>query len=130
MSIETGVVVNLKGEPIYWHLPPGRIAGYLPDSRSLWDVLWDNRNDLMGFAHSHPGSGFPGPSMEDLTTFSAVERGLGRRLLWWICTKDQVLTWAWDGPDKYHYAAVLDSEYNYEPQVNPGWLEELRRLSY
>ena len=65
--IETGVVVTGNG-PIHWHLPPGRSGGSLPDSRPLWDVLWEHRREFfLGFAHSHPGSGIPGPSFTDVS---------------------------------------------------------------
>jgi hypothetical protein len=87
MSLESGVVVGLDGSPLYWHLPLERTAGSLPNSRPLWDVFWEHRDNLLGFAHSHPGVGIPAPSQEDRTTFSAVERGLGKRLSWWICTE-------------------------------------------
>ena len=43
--------------------------------------------DLAGVAHSHPGGGIPTPSWEDLTTFAAVEDGLGQRLVWWIVSE-------------------------------------------
>ncbi len=73
--IECGVVVGIKGA-IHWHLPEGRTMGSIPDTRALWDVFWEHRKlDYLGFAHSHPGSGIPGPSMTDLTTFAAVEAG-------------------------------------------------------
>lgn len=74
--IEVGVVIGLDFRPRYWHLPPGRTAGSIPDTRSLWDVLWEQRADVAGFAHSHPGSGVPGPSHTDVTTFAAIEAGL------------------------------------------------------
>lgn len=129
MSTETGVLVNLKGEPIYWHLPPGRNVILLPDSRDLWEVIWENRNDLLGFAHSHPGR-VPRPSLMDLTTFAAVEVGLGKRLLWWICSQDNLSTFTWNGPGTHRYTKVLSWEDEYKFQVSPVWLGELRRISY
>jgi hypothetical protein len=116
------VVVDRDEVPLYWHLPPGRSAGSLPDSRELWDFIWANREHIMGFAHSHPGSGIPSPSEEDLTTFSAIDLALGRRLSWWITSSDRVVIVMWSGPDAYDY--VLES-LDYEP----GWVAELRRLS-
>lgn len=124
MSIETGVVVGFNGEPIFWHLPEGRNAGYLPDSRALWEVLWKYRHTVYGFAHSHPGSGITGPSHEDVTTFAAVELGLGRRLVWWITSSDRLITLLWGGPGKHDYSCLFG------PLDDPPWLEELRRLSY
>jgi hypothetical protein len=120
--IEAGVVVDLEGEPLHWHLPPGRSAGSLPDSRELWDVIWTNRQRISGIAHSHPGSGVPGPSHEDATTFSAIELALGRRLSWWITSSDRVVRVQWRGPDPYDYVTeVLERD--------PPWVGELRHLS-
>ena len=133
MSIETGVVVSLQGEPIHWHLPPGRSAGYLPDSRDLWDVLWENRTNLLGFAHSHPGRGdWPYPSHEDLTTFSAVEAGLGQRLLWWIMSESSVVVYSWVGPGLYDYKGKYDLQaiYNSLEKEDSSWAARLHSLSY
>ena len=99
MTIEAGVVIDLKGEPIFWHLPEERTGGSLPDSRKLWDVIWENRENLMGFAHSHPGWGMPGPSWTDVTTFSAVEKALDKRLDWWITSSDRIIVARWSGPN-------------------------------
>lgn len=120
--IETGVVVTGEG-PVYWHLPEGRSGGSLPDSRTLWDVLWDNRNaPFLGFAHSHPGSGIPGPSWTDVTTFSGVERGLGRRLTWWITSSTHMIGLNYEGPDKYEYKA-------FSVTTEPEWAAKLREYS-
>jgi hypothetical protein len=120
--IEAGVVVDLDGAPLHWHLPPGRSGGSLPDSRELWEVIWANRERIAGIAHSHPGRGLPAPSHEDVTTFSAVELALGRRLSWWITSSDRVVVVTWSGPGSYDYVIEsLDQE--------PGWVAELRRLS-
>lgn len=122
--IEAGVVVDKSGQPMHWHLPEGRTAGSLPDSRSLWDVLWNafRQDRLLGFAHSHPGSGVPGPSYSDVTTFAAVEAALGKRLDWWITSSDHVVLLRWSGPDKISYRATIVTE-------APSWAAELRRLS-
>jgi len=117
---EVGVVLRYDEAPHYWHQPQGSTGGSLPDSRSLWDVLWQGRHDIMGFAHSHPGDGIPGPSHEDLTTFAAVEAGLGARLLWWIVSSTHVVVLHWNG-----------SEYTSTRVWNePDWVAELRRRSY
>ena len=122
--IEAGVVVDKRGQAMFWHLPPGRTAGSLPDSRPLWDVIWDafNADTLLGFAHSHPGSGVPGPSYSDVTTFAAVEAALGKRFDWWITSSDHVVLLRWSGPDKISYRATIVTE-------APSWAAELRRLS-
>lgn len=121
--MEAGVLLDLQGAATYWHLPPGRTAGGLPDSQELWDVLWANRENVSGFAHSHPGSGTPGPSYTDVTTFAAVEAGLGRRLDWWITTSDSVAMFRWIGPHRLDYAPVgVDG-------ADAAWVPELRRVS-
>lgn len=91
--IETGVVVSTYHEPIFWHEPGGRSSGALPDSRTLWDVLWQANRDgwLSGFAHTHPGGGMPGPSQEDLSSFVAIENAIGRPLNWWIVNADMTV---------------------------------------
>lgn len=122
MSIEAGVLVNLDCEPIYWHLPEGRHVGGLPDSRELWEVIWKQRDDLLGFAHSHPGGGEPIPSREDLTTFAVIESALGKRLVWWIASEDDFVELCWVGPDRLDYRK---GPCMYEPQ----WMSELRLLS-
>jgi hypothetical protein len=120
--IEAGVVVDLEGKPLHWHVPTGRTGTSIPDSRELWDVLWTNRERIAGFAHTHPGRGLPGPSHEDVTTFSAVELALGRRLDWWIATSDRVAVVRWRGPGNYDYGT--------EPlEVDPPWVAELRSHS-
>ena len=121
--LEAGVVVAMSGAPIHWHLPAGRTAGSIPDTRELWDVLWSHRDELMGFAHSHPGSGAPSPSYTDVTTFAAIEASLGRRLDWWITSRDGLALVSWAGPLRVHYDTVPIT-------CEPPWLHELRRLSY
>lgn len=118
---EIGVVI-CGGKPVHWHLPPGRSMAFLPDSRELWDVLWEHRHELDGFAHSHPGMGYPGPSGTDLSTFAAIESGLGKRLDWWITTPDRSIVCNWDG-NSYMSQKIA-------PEEEPLWLADLRHLSY
>jgi hypothetical protein len=121
---EAGVVLGESGEAIYWHLPDDRSGGAIPDSRPLWEVLWENRKVISGFAHSHPGSGVPLPSPMDITTFEAIEKGLGRRLKWWITSQDQLSYTHHEGGGPTDYVTFrITSEH-------PAWLDELRRLSY
>lgn len=127
--MEVAVVINKQGEPLHWHLPPGRSAASIPDSRDLWDVLWENRNNLAGIAHSHPGGGLPGPSMTDLTTFDACERGLGVRLNWWITSSEKLIELAWKGPDSLDYVA-WEVQFPRESRMTQQWVGELRRLTY
>ena len=118
---EAGVVI-INDKPLFWHLPQGRTSVSLPDSRELWDVLWSYRKDpSLGFAHSHPGSGVPVPSQTDLTTFSAIERALGRKLSWWITSSDQVIYLEWAGPGAY--------DYDFREISDPSWIVDLRNNS-
>lgn len=126
--MEAAVVLDLEEKPLHWHLPKGRTAGSLPDDRDieepgdrLWPVLLENRGRVAGLAHSHPGGGVPGPSWEDVTTFSAVERALGR-LKWWIISIDAVVLCEYSGPGKYDYSITQVDE--------APWVAELRRHSY
>lgn len=93
--IETAVVFDENSYPIYWHEPIGRTGGALPDSRSLWDVLWENREWIYGIAHTHPWDGPSGPSQTDITTFAAIEAGLGKRLVWPIVTMTHIAIIVW-----------------------------------
>lgn len=139
--MESAVVVNLEGQAIYWHLPEGRSVAYLPDSRNLWDVIWENRDNLKGIAHSHPGGGTPGPSHEDVTTFAAVEAALGKRLTWWIMSRDQLVVIEWAGPGKYDYRmrwrtyvndviVLTEAGERGEDEMSYEWVDKLHKLSY
>lgn len=124
--LENGVLVNYEGEGFRIWSPPDRTSGSLPDNSLLWDWIWKSRDDLLGFAHSHPGHGVPGPSWTDITTFSAIELGLGRRLVWWITSEDKLVRTQWGGPEKYDYFTKPVTL-----QINaPLWLAALRHISY
>ena len=122
MSLEAGVLVDLNGDPLHWHVPADRSGGYLPDNRDLWDIIWEKRDQVLGFAHSHPGTGNPSPSYEDVTTFAAVEAALGKRLIWWIISANALAEFRWKGPEIHNYGKT-------KPPSAPVWLEQLRRLS-
>jgi proteasome lid subunit RPN8/RPN11 len=149
MSIEAAVVIGKDGEPLLWHTPNGCGPSRIPDSRDLWLFLWENRDEVLGIAHTHPGSGYPSPSYEDVTTFAAIESGLGRRLVWWILTSDETKEFCWKGPEKYEYrenhiysqisermepASFVELAKKHRPYLSvvpvPEWVEELRGLSY
>jgi len=119
---EAGVVLNRAGQPIYWHVPEDRLVHKIPDSQAIWDFTWANKDEILGIGHSHPGGGIPGPSYEDVTTFSANELGLGRRLEWWITSSDAMVVCRWVGPGKYDYVPIVLT-------VEPHWADELRRRS-
>ncbi len=125
--MEAGVVLDLQGQPLHWHLPPDRTAGSLPESYDLWEVFWTNRDNISGFAHSHPGSGVPGPSHTDVTTFAAIEAGLGARLKWWIISEDQVSLTRYEADGSGRRLNYVTFHITSE---RPVWLEELRRVSY
>lgn len=119
--VEAGLVI-IGSRPIFWHLPKGRTGGSIPDSRQLWDIFWEYRKEeFLGFAHSHPGAGMPAPSWTDLTTFCAIETGLGRRLIWWITSSTSVIELVWEGPDKHAYRISVIEE--------PSWARALRNQS-
>lgn len=131
--MEAGVVLDRQGQPLHWHLPPGRTAGSLPESPDLWDIFWANRDNISGFAHSHPGSGVPGPSYTDVTTFAAIEAGLGARLDWWIVSEDSIALFKWYGPDRLAYRGDTLRVWGPPSPVltgDPPWVFELRRQSY
>jgi len=118
---EVGVIIGFHGKPCYWHTPDNRSVVSLPDSLVLWQELWNRRAELMGFAHSHPGGGIPSPSHEDVTTFAAVEAGLGRRLVWWIVNSDYTSVMWYKGPERLRYDCVQVDD--------PEWATELRKAS-
>lgn len=129
---EAGVLIDRNGKPIYWHLPDNRSIALLPDSHELWDQIWRNRRRLLGFAHSHPGCGIPGPSHEDITTFAAIESALGKRLIWWIVSEDAVVELVWTGPDRlcYDYQGKTFSwVLELRGKRMLSWVQELRDLS-
>jgi hypothetical protein len=86
--------------------------------------MWEHRKNLGGFAHSHPGSGVPTPSYEDVTTFSAIERGLGQRLFWYITSSDSLALYTYQqvGPDLHEYKGG-------HTLLEPVWLPQLRHFS-
>lgn len=128
--IESAFVFDMEGNLIHWHLPAGRTAGSIPDSRDLWEVLWENKDIVGGVAHTHPWNGPAVPSHTDITTFRAVEQGLGKFLFWPVVTFDTIAF--------YVYVPVID-EYIQTGMTrsitrrgeSPFWdgVEELRRLS-
>jgi len=120
--IEVGAVIAKNGEVLHWHQPPGRTGGSIPDTRDLWDVIWESRDIISGFAHSHPGGGVPAPSLTDVTTFAAIEAALGKRLDWWITSSEYLVVLNWLGPERHDYkGSVIHKE--------PDWASELRSRS-
>ena len=99
---EMGVVFDKEGKPLYWHDPQGATCGSIPDSEPLWNFIWTHRDEVAGFAHTHPGGGVPNPSSTDLMTFSAMERALGKRLLWPIVTSEMHIVYEYLWVDDKH----------------------------
>jgi proteasome lid subunit RPN8/RPN11 len=118
---EARVVINMAGQAFYWGQPDGRTSVSLPDDHDFWMVLWDNRHQLSGVAHSHPG-GMATPSYVDLTTFAAIEAGLGRRLDWWILAGDILIHSHWIGPGRLSYESL-------PVEQRPTWVSGLREAS-
>lgn len=135
--IETGAVIARdEHDPTrstyvsFWHNPPGRSSGHIPDTRTLWDILWAHHQSktLVGFAHTHPGNGIPGPSMMDISTFVAIEDALGRPLIWWIASADRsvrvrrVVMDSMPGREVYGTTTI-------EIVDEPNWMHPLRQRS-
>lgn len=120
---EVAVLIDSRQKPLWWHLDPGREWDKIPDSASLWDNIWSCREDILGIAHTHPGSGhYPFPSSDpDLTTFEAVEAGLGRRLIWWIVNETHMSSVVWR--DDMHEYVTIHLHQSFEPK----WVLELRQ---
>jgi len=125
MDTEVAVVLDRGELPIYWHKPQGCSPVAIPDSRTLWEVLWDSRGKLLGVAYAHPQTLGHAPSQEDVTTFAAVEAALGRRLLWWIVTSHELACMEWSGRGRLDYDIWVLSPLCAEP----AWVEELRRFA-
>lgn len=125
--MEAAVVLDHEWRPLLFHTPTGRSTGSLPDSHSLWETLWTNRKNLLGVAHSHPGGGIPSPSHTDVTTFSALERGLGvGKLLWPIITADAIRIYTWSGPGPHDY---VQKDMVLTVDMLAPWVPELLKLS-
>ncbi len=95
VMIETALVFDKNGKTIHWHLPPGRNSGVIPDTRELWEILWENRAILGGVAHTHPWDGPAWYSRTDVTTFRAIDNALGQNLLWPVVTFTEVGYFQW-----------------------------------
>jgi len=122
--IETAFVFDIEGKIIYWHEPHGRSGGSLPDSRSLWLVLWENKVRLGGVAHSHPWDGPADASHTDITTFSAVERGLGKNLIWPVVTMTEISYWLLN-ENVGEYQCLHPDWVNFDKE---SWMKNIKEL--
>ncbi len=132
--METALVFDKQGKTICFHEPNGRSSGSIPDSRNLWDILWENRERLGGVAHTHPWDGESWPSHTDVTTFRAVELGLGVKLLWPIATFTDIKVFVYMDYGKAHQGyGSLDScdadALGFPSELILEGLEELRARS-
>jgi hypothetical protein len=123
--MEAALVFDITGVPIHWHVPPDRSMAAIPDSADLWEILWDNKIILRGVAHTHPWSGSAAPSSTDVTTFAAVEAGLGKRLVWPVVTFSEVRYFVWQGPDRLNYGEMERRRF----RLHRDDIEHLRDLS-
>lgn len=120
--LESELLFDREGRTFYWHLPSTRTAGYIPGTWEVWQAMWENRHKMGGMAHTHPWNGDAWYSQEDVTTWSACDLGLGRRMVWVVVTFDQVAYYQWKGPGKYDYGII-------QPDFRVEDIEELRRRS-
>lgn len=100
---ETALVFDKEGKTLRWHEPNGRASCALPDSRDLWTFMLENRGILGGVAHTHPWEGEAWFSGTDVTTWAALEAGLGIRLVWPVVTLTEMKQYVWVGPDRLDY---------------------------
>jgi hypothetical protein len=114
--MEAAFVFDKDGSVIFWHLPEDRTSGSIPDSRQLWTDLWNNRDVLGGVAHTHPWDGESWFSHTDVTTFAAIEQGLGVRLIWPVVTFTEIGYFEWMGPGETHYGPVKHRRFRLKPE--------------
>lgn len=127
--MEVALVFDRDGKTIHWHLPPGRSGGFIPDTRDLWEVIWENRHRIGGVAHTHPWHGPAAPSGIDLGTFRAIELGLGIPLIWPIVTFSEVQYFLMDESDE-NTGPATSAEKLHITQIHQNLeIEKLRELS-
>lgn len=118
---EVAAIFDKNGNLISWHMPEGRDTAYIPDTKSLADVLYAQAEEIGGVAHTHPWDGPARPSHEDVTSWSSIELGLSVRWIWPIITMTDVGFFRWCGPGKYHYERL--------PIINDWLITAMRKLS-
>ncbi|MCK9567620.1 hypothetical protein M0R72_01560 [Candidatus Pacearchaeota archaeon] len=128
--MEAGVLLGPNNSVIHWHTPNARSGGSLPDSVDLWQIIWENCAIVSGFAHTHPGSGVPGPSHTDITTFIAVEKGLGKHLNWFILSSDSQALCLFDNEMGELPSGIITVELYVENTTKMTWMSKLRELSH
>lgn len=135
MSFAEAAIVIIDGRSAFDWTPRGRTAGFLPDGREFWEFLAEHRDELEGVAHLHPGDGWPVASAEDVTTFDAVERGLGQRLDWWIISSDSGVLYRREGAGYgiergWSGWPVPAFQTRHPEAMPPRWVAHLRSLGH
>jgi len=121
--IETAMVFTRTGYPLFWLSPNGCTSSSVPDSEVMWDRIWRNRDCVGGVAHTHPWDGPSGASQTDVTTFAAIEAGLGKRLYWPIVTRTHVNYFAYHNED-HGYQLVQHVDF----RDTNHWFEVIKTL--
>jgi len=116
MSREVLFFISSSGDVLFQTTDDN--AGFV-DGNKLWHLLYKYRNGIKYIVHSHPGSGAPRPSHEDLSTFKSMGYAGFAHVEWVIITRDYVHSFDRDG---------VQIESSFPPL--PKWLHELRVLSY
>lgn len=109
---EVFFLLDVDGVVIHREASDSAIA--IPDARSRWEIIWENRERIGEIAHSHP----IGPlafSEEDTTTFSALTSALGRALVFSVVAPTGMIRRQGDRDERV--------------ECEPSWAEELRLAS-
>lgn len=113
---EVFFLIDVDGVVIHREASDSPVA--IPDARSRWEIIWENRERIGEIAHSHP----IGPlafSEEDETTFSALTSALvlpgGRPLVFSVVTPTGMIRRQGDRDERV--------------ECEPSWADELRLVS-
>ncbi|MFO0612025.1 MAG: hypothetical protein U0414_05535 [Polyangiaceae bacterium] len=109
---EVFFLIDVDGVVLHREASDSPIA--IPDARSRWEIIWENRERVGEIAHSHP----IGPlafSREDETTFEALESALGRELVFSVVAPDGMIRRQADRDERV--------------ECEPSWAAELRLAS-
>ncbi len=124
--MEVGVLLGPNNSVLHWRIPEHSSVA-IPDNRDFWNIIWENREIVTGFAHTHPGSGVPGPSYTDKTTFAAIEAALAKHLNWFILSSDSQVLCLFDNEKGEYGTSIITVELN--NSVDLPWMSKRRELS-
>jgi proteasome lid subunit RPN8/RPN11 len=127
--VEVATVFDYTGAALYWTSCLESGPTYIPDSRSLWEFLWDRREVVHGVAHSHP-HGMNDPSDTDVTTWRAIEKGLGRKLFWPIVTTSSVKVFHHNPVTGNYEHTQMPLSYDVTSEIWGATIQQLRKRSY